>query len=64
MKKGKEQLPEWFHEMLQEVAHDLENNPEEYQAIAQMMARDGEDPEHLYQWLLAGFKKMAAEARS
>jgi hypothetical protein len=46
------------------LAQDMEESADEYREISRMMAREGEDPEQLYQWFLAGFKKMAAEVRS
>jgi hypothetical protein len=54
----------WLNEMLVVLAEDLEENAQEYREIARTMAREGEDPERLYQWFLAGFKKMAAEVRA
>jgi hypothetical protein len=52
----------WLQEMVGVLAQDMEDNPEEYRAIAKVMAeKDGADPERLYQFALAGFKKMAAE---
>jgi len=55
----------WLQEMVIELAQDMEDNPEEYRAIAKVMAeKDGGDPERLLQWFVAGFKKMAAEVRA
>jgi hypothetical protein len=55
----------WMQEMVGVLVQDMEDNPEEYRAIASVMAeKDGGDPERLYQWFLAGFKKMAAEVRA
>jgi hypothetical protein len=52
----------WLQEMVGVLAQDMEDNPEEYRAIAKMMAeKDGGDPERLYQWFVVGFKKMAAQ---
>jgi hypothetical protein len=55
----------WMQEMVGVLAQDMEDNPEEYRAIAKVMAeKDGEDPERLFQWFVAGFKKMSAEVRA
>lgn len=55
----------WLHEMVVELVQDMEDNPEEYRAIARVMAeKDGGDPERLYEWFLAGFKKMTTEVRA
>jgi hypothetical protein len=55
----------WLQEMVGVLAQDMEDNPDEYRAIAKgIVERDGGDPEHLYKFALAGFKKMAAEVRA
>ncbi len=54
----------FLNEMLVFLAQDLEESAEEYREISKKMAREGEDPERLYQWFRAGFKKMAAEDQS
>jgi hypothetical protein len=55
----------WMQEMVGVLVQDMEDNPDEYRAIAKVIVeKDGGDPEHFYQFALTGFKKMAAEARA